>query len=123
MPHLLFKLNGVPDDEADDVRSLLDQHSIDYYETTAGKWGVSMPAIWLPDEQPIEDAVSLLEQYQSDRSERCRQELQLKEEQGQVETVATQFWKQPIKFFLAVIAVGAVVGLTLYPFLNLIQGE
>ena len=30
---LLFKLNGVPEDEADEVRALLADHGIDFYET------------------------------------------------------------------------------------------
>ena len=33
MPILLFRLNGVPDDEAEDIRALLHDNAIDYYET------------------------------------------------------------------------------------------
>ena len=53
MPVKLFSLRGVPDDEADEIRALLAQHAIDYYETPPGNWGVSMPAIWLPDDSEL----------------------------------------------------------------------
>lgn len=36
---ILFRLSGVPDDEADDVRMLLTDNAIDFYETSAGNWG------------------------------------------------------------------------------------
>ena len=47
MALLLFRLRNVPDDEADEVRHLLNENSIEFYETSAGNWGISMPAIWL----------------------------------------------------------------------------
>src|SRR4030065_1675214 len=49
LPILLFKLNGVPDDEAEDIRALLNRNGIDYYETPAGNWAESVPAIGLND--------------------------------------------------------------------------
>jgi hypothetical protein len=36
MAKLLLNLRNVPDDEADDVRALLDEHDIAYYETSRG---------------------------------------------------------------------------------------
>ena len=45
MSKLLFRLRNVPDDEADEVRELLTQHSIEFYETGAGNWGISMPRV------------------------------------------------------------------------------
>ena len=42
MAMLLFKLNNVPDDEAMDVRQLLDDNGIHYYETDAGRWRVGV---------------------------------------------------------------------------------
>ena len=121
MPELLFRLNGVSDEEADEVRALLDDHAIEYYETTAGRWGVSMPAIWLPDEQEPEEAKKLLENYQAERSERVRAELNEMISNGTQPTVWTKFCSQPFKFVLAVVALAFVVGLTLYPFLSLID--
>lgn len=50
MSKLLFKLRGVPDDEADEIRALLAEKQIEYYETSAGNWGISLPALWLQDD-------------------------------------------------------------------------
>ena len=38
MSKLLFKLRNVPDDEALEVRELLELNDIDYFETTPGNW-------------------------------------------------------------------------------------
>ena len=42
MATLVFRLKYVPDEEADDIRQLLADHDIDFYETSAGRWQVSM---------------------------------------------------------------------------------
>ena len=67
MSVLLFSLRGVPDDEADEVRELLTEQAIDFYETPAGTWGVSMPALWLKDEAELVTAQALLNTYQQQR--------------------------------------------------------
>ncbi len=74
MAKILFRLNGVSDDEADDVRELLSHNTIDFYETSAGNWGVSMAAIWIKDEQQYQHARSLLDAYQNERAKRIRDE-------------------------------------------------
>lgn len=68
MSLLFFSLRGVPDDEADEVRDLLTAHDIDFYETPAGNWGVSMPALWLKNEAQLETARALLNSYQEQRA-------------------------------------------------------
>ncbi len=68
MAKLFFSLRGVPEDEAEEVRQLLEEHVIDYYETSAGNWGVSMPAIWLKNEAQWEKANELMHQYQQQRA-------------------------------------------------------
>jgi len=47
MTTLLLNLRRVPDDEADEVRALLERHDIPFYETTPSLWGVSAGGIWL----------------------------------------------------------------------------
>ena len=49
MARLLFKLAQVPDDEAQEIRTLLNDHQITYYETDAGFFRVGLDAIWLAD--------------------------------------------------------------------------
>ena len=40
-------MRHVPEDEAQEVRELLASNKIEFFETFAGNWGVSMPALWL----------------------------------------------------------------------------
>ena len=60
MPVKLFPLNGVPDDEAEDVRALLKAGDVAFHETSAGNWGISSAAIWLSDDSRLEEARALL---------------------------------------------------------------
>lgn len=68
MSVLFFSLRGVPDDEADEVRQLLTEQQIDFYETPAGNWGISMPALWLKNEQQLPEVQALLAEYQANRA-------------------------------------------------------
>ena len=67
MSKLLFKLRNVPEDEAEDIRKLLAEHSIDCYETSGGRWGLGMPGIWLADESRFQEARDLIDHYQEAR--------------------------------------------------------
>ena len=73
MATLVFRLRHVPEDEADDIRSLLTGHDIKYYETNAGNWGISMPGIWLEDGEDVEYAKALIDDYQEERAKSARQ--------------------------------------------------
>lgn len=73
MSALLFKLRNVPEDEADDIRQLLSENNIDIYETNAGNWGISMPALWVQNEQQLQQAKNLINEYQIKRSTEARQ--------------------------------------------------
>ncbi len=68
MAILFFSLRGVPEDEAEDVRAILAEHKIAFYETSAGNWGVSMPAIWLYDEADREKILPAFNDYQEQRA-------------------------------------------------------
>ena len=45
MATLLFRLNNVPEDEAEDVRQLLDDKGFAFYETQAGFFGLGVASI------------------------------------------------------------------------------
>ena len=74
MSVLLFKLNGVPEDEAEAIRECLSSQDIEFYETSAGNWGVSLAAIWLNDESRLEEARALIAHYQRQRALRARED-------------------------------------------------
>ncbi len=117
MAELLFRLNGVPDDEAADVRALLEEHAIEFYETTQGNWGVSLAAIWLPNDSQKIEAVSLLESYQQQRSLRSREEYQAGEQ--------ISFWQRlldnPKKIVAYLILVGVLLYISIVPFMGVWQ--
>ena len=62
MSILIFRLNGVGDEEADDVRQILIDNKLAFYESSAGRWGISVAAIWLQDESQADRAQALLRQ-------------------------------------------------------------
>ena len=119
MASLLFKLNNVPDDEAEEVRALLTEYQIPFYETNAGFFRVGLDAIWLHDSSQLEAAKQLLKDYQQKRTESQRDIYQQSLQKCEVETLWQRIVNQPIRFFAAIVAVLFVLMLTLVPFLFL----
>ena len=119
MPVLLFNLRGVPDDEARDVRELLEQHRIDSYETPAGRWGLSSPGIWLEDEDQFERAKALIDTYQRERALRARQEYRELKAAGRQETLLDRIRRNPLQVVLYLAIVLLVLYLSTKPFLDL----
>jgi hypothetical protein len=119
MPVILFKLRNVPDDEAEEIRELLSGHNIEFYETPAGRWGISMEAIWLKDESLLDDAKQLIDEYQTQRYQRVRQEYEELENQGQVESFAQRLANRPVQvlFYVAIILI--ILYFVTMPFIKL----
>lgn len=100
MSVLFFNLRGVPADEADDVRKLLTVHDIAYYETSAGSWGISLPALWLYEASDLEQANRLFQDYQM---QRCQQQRTLYAERkrlGLQPGFLEHNLKHPLRFIL-----------------------
>jgi hypothetical protein len=116
MAKLIFRLRNVPEDEAEEVRALLQQHEFDFYETSPGNWGISMPGIWLRDESRLEQARELLQDYQQQRAMRIRQEYQALKEAGQAPSMFDNFRQDPLRFvlYMAIIAAVAYISLTIF---------
>ena len=64
MAKLIFKLKSVSYDEADDIKNLLTENKIEFYESPAGNWEISMHALWLSDEGQYTQAKQLIDEYQ-----------------------------------------------------------
>ena len=116
MAKLLFKLNGVPDDEADQIREVLDSNEIDYYETSAGTWGLSFAGIWLKQEEQFEHAKSLIEEYQEQRYQNALTERRAKIESGEYPTYWQSILHSPIRILLVLAFVSAVLYFSVRPF-------
>lgn len=115
----LFNLRGVSDDEAEEVRALLDNHHIEYYETPPGNWGVSMPAIWLKDSNELERARELLEAYQKERYQRVHAEHLQQAREGRLVSFLQLLRKEPLKVIVFVILIVFFVYVFTVPFLDL----
>ena len=116
MPILLFPMRGVPEDEADEVRALLDEHHIDYYETYAGNWGVSTPGLWLRDDSAFIEAKALLNIYQAQRYQNAHTQYQELRQLGQHATFWRGFKERPgvyLSYFF-------VMGLVIYASIKLL---
>lgn len=121
MARLLFRLSNVPEEEAEEVRALLDARGFDTYETRAGFWGLGVAAIWLHDETQYEAAREVLDAYQEGLAERVRQEHADLTERGEAPTLWTRLRHHPVRMLLVATAVAVVLALTLLPFLWLIS--
>ena len=116
MPHLLLKLNSVPEDELIDVRRLLDENDINYYETDAGRFGISLAAIWLPDSVDPERATELLDRYQEQRYQQAREIYEQQQRDGTAETFLLKALRSPIRTVIYIAAILAVLFFTVMPF-------
>jgi len=118
MSHLVFKLNGVPDDEANDVRQLLDDAEIQYYETDSGRWSLGYAAIWMKDKEQLDHAKSLIDVYQKERHQRVKSEHDALEKSGERISRLEFFLNSPIRFSVLLIFAGLLAYFTVVPFFN-----
>lgn len=121
MAKLIFKLKSVSDDEAEDIKNLLSENKIDFYESPAGNWGISMHALWLNDEAQYPQAKQLIDEYQLKRSQRIRQETQQKIDEGEIETFYQRIVSRPFQFIILIAIILFILYLSVMPFLNIGQ--
>lgn len=119
MAILLFKLRHVPDDEAEDIRGLLAAHAIDYYETSAGLFQISMPGIWLTDENQLPQARALIDDYQERRYLSAREQYETLRSNGELQTVFGRFRENPLRFIVYFFTILLVLYLSLHFFLGI----
>ena len=122
MAKLIFKLKSVSYDEADDIKNLLTENRIDFYESPAGNWEISMHALWLNDEAQYAQAKQLIDEYQVKRSQRIRLETQQKIDQGEHETFNQRLFNKPIQFFITLAIIIFILYFSIMPFLEIGQG-
>ncbi|MEO6138752.1 MAG: DUF6164 family protein [Luteimonas sp.] len=111
MSKLLLNLRMVLDDEADDVRAMLDSHGIEFYETQPSRWGISHGGIWITHDEDIVRAKGLMSEYQSQRGKRVREERATALRDGTAETFASTLRRDPVRVGLSVLAILALLGL------------
>jgi len=116
MSYLIFKLNSVPEDEANEVRQLLDDADIPFYETDSGRWGLGYAAIWTKEKDILESAKNLIQEYQISRYKKVSEQHHKMEQAGEKISRFEFFLTSPIRFSLLIIFAGALAYFTVIPF-------
>ena len=119
MAVLIFRLRFVPDDEAEEVRQLLSDNGIEFYETSAGNWQTAMPGIWLKDDGQLSLARQLLDDYQLQRLQSARENYAILKQNGQLPGLVDRFRENPLRFVLYCCGIGLVLYVSLHFFLGL----
>lgn len=115
MTRQLFNFRNVPEDEAGEVRALLDDNGVAYYETPPSRWGISMGAIWVADEAEYRRARALLDDYQSRRAERVRAEHAARQRNGEVDTFTDLLRRNPVQVLAYLAGAAAIVAVMMWP--------
>lgn len=121
MSVLIFRLNGVEDDEAADVRRLLDEQGLAYHETSGGFLGLGVAGLWLLDRDQQPAARAIIDRYQQERSARLAAEYAALRRAGKAETTLQRAARHPLRTLFYLAGAAAVLYLMLVPFLTLGQ--
>lgn len=100
MAKLIFRLNNVPEPEADGVRALLDNHNIEFYETHEGRWGLSVAAIWLKNNDDFSKARELIDDFQQQHRAKMRENYINDKAAGRIPTMWDILKTRPLMFAL-----------------------
>jgi hypothetical protein len=119
MSVLLFRLRNVPDDEADDVRKLLHDNQIEFYETSAGSWGTSTAAIWLKHREELDKARELIDHYQQQRSIDQRNAYEELKKDRKHKTLIDSFRENPLRFIAYLVFIIVILYFSIKPFISL----
>ena len=115
MSVLIFNLRHVPDDEAQDVRELLLDNNIEFHETSAGILGMSVPGLWVVNEEQVEEARHLIDEYQQLRQKRVREEYRLKKR-----TSMDMFKENPVRYSGSILVIILLCYFIVYLFAKLL---
>lgn len=114
----LMNLRSVPDDETEEIRQLLTEQGFDFYETPAGRWGISSPGLWLRDESSLDHAKTVLENYQAQRYQRVRTEYDELKRTGMQRTWIDMIVESPGRVIIYLAVVGLILYFSIVPFLR-----
>ncbi|BFM49896.1 DUF6164 family protein [Marinomonas sp. THO17] len=113
MATLVFRLKYVPDEEANDIRQLLTDHQIDFYETSAGRWQISMAGIWVKDKEQASRAQQLIREDQIARS----RDMQVPSALDYLIGCLQHARQNPIEALFTLLAIGLILSLSILPFM------
>ena len=117
MSKLLFRMRYVPEDEARDVRDLLQKNNIEFFETFSGNWSISIPAIWVSRDDQYYEARKIIDLYQAERADKAKKRLLDQEIKGVKLRVSDVFIQNPLRFMFSLLAIIIVLYISLRFFL------
>ena len=116
MSKLLIKLRHAPDDEIQEIHSLLQEHQIEFYETQSGPWGISAPGIWVNHDHQYDRAKALLDDYQENRFREKHAEYERLRRAGHQRTFLQNMLENPIQVTLYSLIAGLILYFSISPF-------
>jgi len=119
MAVMLFKLRGAEEDEADEIRALLEEQDIDFYETNNGRWGLGFAAIWLHHNDELNKGKKLIASYQKQRSQAAREAYAQLCQDGKQPTILDVAKVRPLQVLLVLLGVLFMALLSMLPFVFL----
>tara|TARA_R110000772_G_scaffold71427_7_gene156604 strand:+ start:2288 stop:2650 length:363 start_codon:yes stop_codon:yes gene_type:complete len=117
MARQLLKLRNVPEDEVAEIYALLESHQVEFYETSAGNWGISMPALWLVDDDQYPRVRAILDEYSLQRFQRMRAEYESLKQEGKARTFVDMLKENPFKISLYLVIIAVLAYFSIAPFL------
>ncbi len=117
MAKQLLKLRNVPEDELAEIYELLESHEIEFYETSPGNWGISMPALWLVNDEDYSHVHTMLDEYSEQRGHRAREEYEYLKQSGKARTFMDMARENPFKVGLYLAIVLVLVYFSIAPFI------
>lgn len=115
MAKLLLNLRHVLEEEADDVRAMLDGARIAYYETPPSTLGISAGGIYVREDADLVEAKRLMAEYQEQRRLRVRSEYEASVRDGTAETFGSMLRAEPLRVVLTILAIVLLVALVALP--------
>ncbi len=116
MSKLLIKLRHAPDDEIQEIHSLLQENQIEFYETQSGPWGISAPGIWVNHDHQYDRAKALLDDYQENRFREKHAEYERLRRTGQQRTFLQNMLENPVQVTLYSLIAGLILYFSISPF-------
>ncbi len=113
-----MSLRNVPDDELVDICALLDEHDISHYETPPSNWLISAGAIWLNEQGQLQQAYTLLNEYQAKRSQQARAEFGERKNKGEQEKIIDRLLQNPVQFIIYLAFIIFILYFSVKPFMD-----
>jgi len=115
----LVKLRNVPEDELEEIYALMEANDIEVYETSAGNWGISMPALWLRHDEQLTKAKNILKEYETERFQRMREQYEARKEAGKARTFLDIARENPVRYIAYLVMILALLYISTVPFISL----